>query len=407
MLRLAAFVMPIDTVKLRSPYMDEQLLQHIEQACGLRRQGVRLSTGAIEYQVTIGELKGSWDSKISIRPMREEWVWQPTGRAQPRPSDPYIIVECSLSKAFHGHNVYGGPSDFQLACSQLVNLLEEMLCVRLPPVSQWIVRRVDVAETYRLPYPAIQEFFSYISTIQFPRRRAEKYGDHSVYFPGSTTTVKLYHKGPEFAKHDHARVKRLFIQFRAGAVREFESSESDASWVSRRIGALQRLANSRLRVEVEIHAEKIDRDFGHQPRVHEVTQEYLYGLHDREVGRLLREGKSGMETVREQHAVADRLQQMFGDSKGNRLFGFWLILAANGESFVRHRYSRATFYRNRRELEAAAVSWTRSNVAIIPNQSALPIGFAPIRSDPRHCVGSVRNTRPVLYVQRGNLQLAA
>lgn len=59
---------------------------------------------------------------------------------------------------------------------------------------------------------------------------------------------------------------------------------------------------------MEIHALKLDRDFGHPPRVDEIEDQYLTGLHDREMRKLLKEGKSGMETVREHHAVADRLR---------------------------------------------------------------------------------------------------
>src|SRR5262245_8752828 len=362
--------MAFDTVKLKSPDIDEALLRGVEQACGLLRQGVRLSTGEIEYQFTTGELEGSWDSRISIRPMREDWRRGPSGLPQLCPSKPYVIVECSLAKVFNGQNIYGGPLDFHFACFRLATYLEEILQIKLPPILEWIVRRVDVAETYRLPFCAIQEFFSYIQTIQFPRRRGEKYGYHSVYFPGSTTTVKLYHKGPEFAQHDHARLKRFFTQFGAQNLPEVRSAGQFTGWVNWRIRALQRLANNRLRVEVEIHADKLDRDFGHPPRVQETTGDYLLSLHDREVARLLHEGQSGMETVREHTAVADRLRQIYGDTKGNRLFGFWCILAANGEAFVRQRYSRPTFYRNRRELESAGVSWTRCNVAIIPSRSA-------------------------------------
>ena len=207
--------MAIDTVKLKSPHLDEVLLRSIEHTCGVRRQAVRLSTGAIQYEITTGELDGSWDSRISLRPMRQEWRCGTHGRPKLETSEPYVIVECSLSKAFNGQNVFGGPCVFTDACARLVDLLEELLSVELPPASGWLVRRVDVAESYRLRFPAIQDFFSYIHTIQFPRRRAMKFGDHAVYFPGSTTTVKLYHKGSEFAEHDHARVKRFFTQLRA------------------------------------------------------------------------------------------------------------------------------------------------------------------------------------------------
>ena|SRR6476659_10084842 len=101
--------MAIDTIKLKSPYMDEYLFLAIETTCGLLRQGVRLSTGEILYQITIGELEGSWDSRINIRPMRDDWRRGRSGRPELCPSEPYIVVECSLAKVFNGQNIYGEP----------------------------------------------------------------------------------------------------------------------------------------------------------------------------------------------------------------------------------------------------------------------------------------------------------
>ena len=60
--------------------------------------------------------------------------------------------------------------------------------------------------------------------------------------------------------------------------------------------ALQRLANSRLRTEVEIHAETLDYDFGHKPKVREISTGYLKAVFDNEIARLLREGQ--LRTIR-------------------------------------------------------------------------------------------------------------
>jgi hypothetical protein len=90
----------------------------------------------------------------------------------------------------------------------------------------WIVRRVDWAENYALPFTAIQEFFEGIYTIQFPRRKGIKYGDHAVYFPGSTTTVKIYHKGLEFAKHDSKRMKWFLGNYRS---QQFPNNDKEMS----------------------------------------------------------------------------------------------------------------------------------------------------------------------------------
>lgn len=293
--------------------------------------------------------------------------------------------------------MYGNIVDFQGTCQMLIEKISGLLNVTLPKAKQWLVRRVDWAENYALPFAAIQEFFEGIYTIQFPRRKASKYGDHAVYFPGSTTTVKLYHKGLEFAKHDSKLMKWFFAQYRSQQ-RPGEGVENK-KWVQKKIAALQRLANNRLRVEVEIHADKLDADFGCKPRVCDVTDEYLIGLHDREVKRLMREGKSGMETVRLSKDVSRRLTAIYGDTVGNRLHGFWCQLSTNGELDCKNKYAKPTFYRNRKLLTDVGVSWNSTDVKLIRSLGALPVDFVPLRTDSRLCTGPSQKTRWAYYVQ--------
>ena len=41
----------------------------------------------------------------------------------------------------------------------------------------------------------------------FSRRKLKKFNDTGLYWSGSTTTLKLYHKGAEFKTHDRNRLK--------------------------------------------------------------------------------------------------------------------------------------------------------------------------------------------------------
>jgi hypothetical protein len=68
-------------------------------------------------------------------------------------------------------------------------------------------------------------------------------------------------------------------------LRNFERAEN-------KLKALQRLADSRLRVEVEVHSDKFQYDFGRNPLVSEVDDAYLETIHDKEVERLLRKESS-------------------------------------------------------------------------------------------------------------------
>jgi II/X family phage/plasmid replication protein len=379
--------MSIDTIRLRSPFIDEGMARQIE-ASSIQRRALDMRSGEILWEITTGNLEGSWDSRIMVRIMREEHYPDKNGFVKLRDCEPYVMLECSAHKVLMGHNIYGGPIDFKETVTRVIEFLERYLGVGFPPVSSWIVRRVDWAEVFRLPFVAISEFFEGLQTVQFPRRKASKHGSHSMHFPGSTTTVKLYHKGPEFREHDFKKLKRYFTHYRTQQYPHAKDCQGNTRWVTLKLEALQRLANNRLRVEVGVNSIKLDRDFGHPPFVHEVTDEYLTKLHDREITKLLKEGKEAMETARTNRDVSARLKSIYGpdDRMVGILFGFWMQLAGLGEEVVKANIKRTTFYRLRKSLQDAGISWFNTNVYVLENkESALPKNFKPLRTDARIC----------------------
>lgn len=415
--------MAYDTIKLRSPALDRSLVAAIEQQC-LLRSGQDMASGEILYELFTGELLGSWDSRISVVPKYEEHVLNKNGRPELRPCEPYLLIEASAHKIMTGHNVYGGPTDFQQACSNFIALVETLLqdeqrrnsdvpvddrdAIVLPPARQWIVHRVDVALVYRLSKAACKEFFDGIQLISFPRRKSgsAKYS-MAVYFAGKTTTVKFYHKGTEFQVHERSRLRNFFsnLFMHMYGVKNGQDLKNKAL-VERKLSALQRLADNRLRVEVEIHSNKFQYDFEKNPCVEEVTDEYLQRVYDKEVEKLLRDGKQAMDTVRESRAVLLRLRKMYGDSTGARLYGFWSSLCTLGDEVTREQFAKTVFYRNRKHLEDAGVSWRGTDVVVVANDSLIPADFAPVRSDKRLCFLPARN-RQGYQVSREFLRLAA
>lgn len=426
--------MGIDTVKLRSPAIDESLAGYLHNQTILKT-GTDLSTGEVLYSLTSGQLEGSWDSRISFNVMRQDYVTGRSGRPELIDCDPYILVECSLHKFFYGQNVFGQVENFQELCRIFIDLLGELFDLDvdkfgdkqhvLPSAARWQVRRVDWAEVYRLPAPAIGEFFRGINHCKFPRRskKSAKYGENSVHFPGSFTTLRIYHKGPEFKEHEVARLRRAltfyFLKQRGELLQAndwFRGQEGGNAGngdvrplVEKKIKAMQRLADNRLRTEVQINAEKLMYDFEHFPLVSEIIDEYLKKVHDDEVFKLLREGKTEMETVRTHDQVKGRLNSVYGKRAANGLFSFWLQMATRGEDVMREEVSRSRFYVNRKKLVDAGVSWLASNVIIIANEAALPRDFTPMRSNGRLCrtpvsANSLFNHCPVEW---GQLRAAA
>lgn len=383
--------MAYDTIRLRSPYLDPQLVEAIEQKCILRK-GIHVETGELLYELYAGQLEGSWDARISVTPKHDEW--ENTGKGTPqlvKSPFPYLIVEASVHKLLLGHNIYGGHENFEEACDFFHRTLSDLLEVKLPDVRNWRVLRVDVAHVYQLSLPASREFFAAMQLVDFPRRKknASKY-DMAVHFPGSTTTVKFYHKGTEFREHEYPRLRGFFSLLFSRMYPNL-SAEDLKALINKKIKALQRLADNRLRVEVGINSEKFLYDFNDRhPYVKEVTDAYLQALHDREVERILREGKMGMDTVRTTDAVWNRLNRHYDLARGNRLFGFWQSLCTGGIEKTKLRYTKPTFYRNRKLLEEAGVSWIGSDIHVQANDSLIH-DFAPIRGDRRLCYLPARN----------------
>lgn len=362
----------LDTIGLRSPFLSEKQAQKIEQAC-TRRQGVRMASGELLYSITTESLKGSWDSRISIKIERERWrkdfsQWEP-GKRTPvckMPCEPCIYVEASVHKALLGHNVCGGPVSFAISAAFLVDKLQDLLDCELPCVDTWEVRRIDVAEVYELPsYEAVEEFFRGVQLAEFPRRKVRKYDLTGFYVGGYSTAVKLYHKGPEFRHHDYKRLKQFM-----------SLSELDD---------LQVKANRILRAEVEIKARKLEYDFGHPPLVKEISDAYLEKVHDSEMWKLLREGADEMKQVRTAYAVKNRLLDVYGSRLSSPLYGVWVEFSTLGEDVVKASMKRATFYKYRKLLVDAGVSWHATDV-MLKNFSLVPEGFSPVRSDSRRLV---------------------
>jgi II/X family phage/plasmid replication protein len=400
-------LMGLDTVRLKTPSMSKQDVDRVNEQ-GISFQRVRMATGEFTKEpFTVTDLQGSFDARIMVKPMYHDWEKSKSGKLELHPSRPYLIIECSIPKAFHGQNIYGAIEDFQDACARLQGLIERLTGVTLPPVAKWVVQRIDWAENFALPYQAVQEFFEGVYHIGFPRRKMQKHGNQSIFTPGSTTTVKLYHKGPEFEKHDR---KHLYMVYRA-AYQACRTKREKPNWAheqaSRKVNALQRLANMRLRAEVEIHAEKFNYDFGHMPKVSEITTEYLQAVFDKEMARLLREGAASIGKVRTSLAVRDRLESRYTPELAGLLHGFWFGLATHGEEDMKARSPRATFYRRRKQLVDSGVSWIGTDQQLIERQGQmLPVDFSPVRADPRRCKSLVRE-RPAFNFERGLPQLAA
>ena len=373
----------IDTVRLRSPFICAEAAAIIEQQLTVRMAWEPGAEDAL-YIITSAELDGSYDNRIMVRLCREELVYEPASKSVAnygndrgqasaftmRPCQPYLIVEGSVHKAMVGHNITGGPQNFYAAACWFVNLIAaELLYVSLPHGSEWLVERVDVTETYQLPYVAIEEFIGSLNRVEYPRRKRRSYGLEALQFSGTTTSFSLYHKGPEFAAHDGKKLKK-----------RLEPDE---------LKELQELANGIMRVEISVKGKKFKADVesgllgvkGEKVRVVQVTDAYLLSVHDREVARVIREGHKDMTTVRLEKEVSARLFAAYNPQLAGSLYGLWVRLSAHGEKEVKKTMKRSTFYLQRSQLVEVGCSWAGTDIVI--KHSSIPVGFSLRRADPR------------------------
>ncbi len=371
----------LDTVKLQSPYLTEELACAIEAQL-VRRRAVDCPTGELLYEFVSGPLAGSYDHRVSLSVRRQEWVseiapkrqnpdWTP-GSSRKKwitPVDtyqtdcaPYLLLEGSVHKAMLGHNIEGGPTDVQAAIRWFVADVADRLGVELPTADSWLVRGSDWAEVFDIGHAAALEYIQGLNQATYPRREVQRYPT-SLMAPGRTTTVKVYLKGAEFLKNDAKRFRKA-------------GHEGLAYKLTVRAHGLMRL-------EVAVKARKLDEDFNGSPRVDQLSETYLMALYDREIGRLLREGAISMETVRTARAVRQRLGEVYTARVASSLFATWVQFSALGEDESRKDMKRATFYLHRKQLQDAGVSWHGADVAIVNRTSLIPAGFSPVRADLR------------------------
>lgn len=374
----------LDTVKLQSPYLTEELACAIEVQL-VRRRAVDCPTGVLLYEFVSGPLAGSYDHRVSLSVRRQEWVsevapkrqnpdWTP-GSSRKKwitPVDtyqadcePYLLLEGSVHKAMLGHNIEGGPTAVRAAIRWFVADVADRLGVELPSADSWLVRAIDWAEVYELGHVAALEYIQGLNQATYPRRHPVRHPT-SLHVPGRTTTVKVYLKGAEFVANDAKRFRKA-------------GHEELAYKLASR-------AHSLMRLETAVKARKLDEDFNGSPRVDQLSETYLMALYDREIGRLLREGAMSMETVRTARAVRRRLGEIYTARVASSLFATWVQFSALGEDESRKDMKRATFYLHRKQLHQVGVSWHGADVAIINRTSHIPVGFSPVRRDPRRLI---------------------
>src|SRR6056297_1523440 len=146
----------IDTIDFITELSNEDYYKCIKIEDSTTTYRVKNKTGEQLFSFTNAYLKGSYDSKISIRPGYEENT---------------IRFSLSLHKLILGHNVYGGSMDLVSQLIYLKEVLKETIDINLP-IDKIHIKRIDIAKIYKLnTYQQVQQ---YIRSLQNIKMRTTK-----------------------------------------------------------------------------------------------------------------------------------------------------------------------------------------------------------------------------------------
>lgn len=365
-----------DTVVIKSPEIDNYTVQKVLEFCRIY-EGIDIYTGEVIYHFTSGELEGSYDYRIRIKVDNTEWIKEDSQTPQRVQTYWHIVVECSLHKILMSHNCYGGPNDIKKSIAYLVRFLENVMQVSLPDYKEWEIKRVDVAKVYHFSDIMIcKKIIHNLRNCYYTRRKPHIY-DTTVFFPGSTTSIKIYWKGPEYEKHDYKRFKKCILR------------EIDKSWNRENCDLIQHKLALQLkhfdnvkekayriiRYECEIKARKLKETFDNdRVLVKYLNDDILHDIADHELYKIMKEDDN-MDIVRRSDLVLERLHSVYGENLANALYSTWTKLVQFGEERTKETLSRRTFYRHKKLLVEAGVSWVCSLVNLKP-LSIVPEDFS-------------------------------
>lgn len=369
----------IDTIRIMSPYISKDAELAVYRLCKMHRLLVNTETGQIEWEFFSGEIRDSWDSRISLRIVDEE-VFRQNGVPMKRKSvHARLCVECSIHKAMLGHNVFGGPERIKPAVRWLIDELEIAMNCDLPDSMEWELQRIDWAEIFQ--YSAVRAWFKCLKHLYYPRRgeSAIKWEDTSFWVSTSMVYVKCYQKGPEFMQHDYKKI----VQCKGVPMAEL----------------LKQVSNNMLRFEVEIRSRKLKQIHKVEHRdvlIKEVNDELLKEVWVSEMGKILQFEMNVTEIYCDTYAVHKRLQVTdMTKRKQLALMGTWQMFSTLGEEHCKEMIPKSTLMRHKLELKKLGISWSSTDSMLIKEDV---IAWVPKLGCDEHIGGEAREISVLLDI---------
>lgn len=323
----------IDTVKLYCYVSDE--IKGIIESRGNLRGSYDLEKGQVNYEIVTNSIEKSYSTKLNLRCN----TYDIHGNI--------LSVEGSLHKIFWGQNAYNGIYDLSFICQCLIDIIENEYNIELPPKENWYVYRVDIARVFDLQEQKnINDYLYRLSFLNYPRRQVQFYENESIYIPGNTTTLKIYNKLAEFKKHDFNKLCKTDFM----------------------VENFQEKIKGYIRYEIEIRKRFLigllkKKDI----KVIELSYEFLENIWKEEFMKVYDYCKENV--ISDKIKIKERLILNYGNTKGNRLYGFYMALVTDGEKQTEKNYTKknklgkkevlSTYYRNKRDLKESGIDFSQ------------------------------------------------
>lgn len=286
------------------------------------------------YEIVNDSLEGSYSSSLCVRVgCGIKYGFAEQGY--------YIELEGSFHKITKGYNSHDGIYNLQCIVNGFIELAENSYKVKLPPIEKWYLQRIDIAKCFDIDSQKnVIEYINSLSSCTYARRKAKFYAGESLYFSGTTTTLKIYNKMLEFKKHD----EKKFRDTNFNIIKYYE-----------RIDGF-------IRFEVEIKKKTLQKIFGlDKKHISVINLEYkdFEKVWSDEFMKLLGMIEKDLKVVKDKKEIKERLLYLYDKTMGNRLFCFYCSIQMDGLDFVKKDMSARTYYRYIKLLKEAKVDYTQ------------------------------------------------
>lgn len=330
----------IDTIKIYAPICKN--IYDIINNNSIVKTSYSKNTGEVFYNIVTDKLEGSYSSNISVRVL--------SGRVfSGLDSEYYITIEGSYHKFKNGYNSHNGFYDFKYLCNFLIGNIEQQYKIELPQLSTWYVMRVDIACVYDLEnQDNIATYINNLKLCSFPRRKPRFYKNESLYYSGTSTTLKIYNKMLEFKKND---------------MKKFRNTDFNINEYLEQIKGF-------IRFECEIKKKKLEKFYKRSlVNVLSINYDDLKSIWSNEFMKLLKcNNNSELVIIKSRTQLEEILNKNFKPVTARNLYNFYTSYMIDGEEAVRSRMSSSSYYRYLGEFNKLHIDLSQSYNVEITNK---------------------------------------